>query len=61
LLAGTLYRFNAYIITFDPGPGYGYFPSAPEIMVTLGVVALEIMAFLILVKLLPVLHREEHA
>ena len=60
LLAGSLYRFNAFLITFDPGPGYSYFPSVPEIMVTLGVVAFEIMAFLVLVKLLPVLHREEH-
>ncbi len=61
LLAGSLYRFNAFLFTFNPGPGYSYFPSAPEIMVTLGVVSLEIMAYLVLVKSLPVLHREEHA
>ncbi|WP_456380728.1 Ni/Fe-hydrogenase cytochrome b subunit [Thiolapillus sp.] len=61
LLAGALYRFNAFLFTFDPGPGYNYFPSAPEIMVTLGVIALEIMAYLVLVKKLPVLPREEHA
>jgi len=61
LLAGALYRFNAFLFTFNPGPGYNYFPSVPEIMVTLGVVSLEIMAYLVLVKSLPVLHREEHA
>ncbi|MES9885391.1 MAG: Ni/Fe-hydrogenase cytochrome b subunit, partial [Candidatus Sedimenticola sp. 6PFRAG1] len=33
LLAGALYRFNAFLFTFDPGPGYSYFPSVPEIMV----------------------------
>jgi Ni/Fe-hydrogenase subunit HybB-like protein len=61
LLAGSLYRFNAFLITFDPGPGYSYFPSFPEIMVTVGLVAIEIMIFLFIVKTFPVLHREEHA
>ncbi|MES9933177.1 MAG: Ni/Fe-hydrogenase cytochrome b subunit [Candidatus Sedimenticola sp. PURPLELP] len=61
LLAGALYRFNAFLFTFDPGPGYSYFPSVPEIMVTLGVVAFEIMAYIVLVKSFPVLHRAEHA
>ena len=61
LLAGTLYRFDAYLFTLNPGPGYSYFPSVPEIMITLGIVAFELMAYLVLVKVLPVLHREEHA
>ena len=60
LLAGTLYRFNAFLITFDPGPGYSYFPALPEIMVTVGLVALEIMIFLFVVKRFPVLPREGH-
>jgi Ni/Fe-hydrogenase subunit HybB-like protein len=61
LMAGTLYRFDAFLFTLNPGPGYSYFPSAPEIMITLGIIAFEIMAFMVLVKVLPVLHREEHA
>lgn len=61
LMAGTLYRFNAFLFTYDPGPGYSYFPSVPEIMITLSIIALELMAYLVLVKRLPVLHREEHA
>jgi len=61
LMAGSLYRFDAFLLTFNPGPGYSYFPSAAEIMITLGVVAFEIMAYLIIVKTLPVLHREERA
>ncbi|MCG8489623.1 MAG: Ni/Fe-hydrogenase cytochrome b subunit [Chromatiales bacterium] len=56
LFAGALYRFNAFLITYDPGPGYSYFPSTPEIMVTAGMVAIEIMAYLIIVKKFPVLH-----
>ncbi|MCP4701180.1 MAG: Ni/Fe-hydrogenase cytochrome b subunit [Gammaproteobacteria bacterium] len=61
LLAGALYRFNAFLFTFDPGSGYCYFPSVPELMVTLGIISFEIMAYLVLVKTLPVLHRDEHA
>lgn len=58
LLAGSLYRFNAFLITMDPGQGYSYFPSFPEIMVTLGLVAIEIMVFLFVVKTFPVLPRD---
>jgi len=61
LLAGSLYRFDAFLLTFNPGPGYNYFPSVAEIMITLGVIALELMAYIVIVKLLPVMHREEHA
>ncbi|MEW8069741.1 MAG: Ni/Fe-hydrogenase cytochrome b subunit [Candidatus Thiodiazotropha sp.] len=61
LFAGSLYRFNAFLITYDPGSGYSYFPSVPEIMVTAGMVALEIMAFLFVVKKFPVLHDAKHA
>ena len=60
LLAGSLYRFNAFLFTFNPGPGYSYFPSVPEIMITLSIISLELMIYLVLVKTLPVLHREEH-
>ncbi len=61
LFAGSLYRFNAFLITYNPGPGYSYFPSVPELMVTAGMVALEIMAYLFVVKKFPVLHDAKHA
>ncbi len=61
LFAGSLYRLDAFLITFDPGPGYSYFPSFPELMVTLGMVAIEIMLFLFVVKRFPVLPRDDHA
>ena len=61
LFAGAAYRFDAFLVTYNPGPGYSYFPSVPEIMITLGIVALELMLYLIFVKRLPVLHRAEHA
>jgi Ni/Fe-hydrogenase subunit HybB-like protein len=61
LLGGALYRFNSYIIGFDPGTGWHYFPSIPEIMITFGVVAVEVMGYLLIVKKLPVLPEMEHA
>lgn len=61
LFAASLYRLNAFLLTYDPGPGYSYFPSVPEIMVTLGLVALEVMVFLYVVKRFPVLHGGERA
>jgi len=61
LLAGSLYRFNAYLVGYNPGPGWRYFPALPEILITVGIVAFELMAYLYFVKRYPVLHRGEHA
>lgn len=61
LFAGAAYRFDAFLVTYNPGSGYSYFPSVPEIMITLSIIALELMLYLIIVKRLPVLHRAEHA
>ncbi|MCF7823167.1 MAG: Ni/Fe-hydrogenase cytochrome b subunit [Candidatus Marinimicrobia bacterium] len=55
LLGGALYRFDTFLVAFNPGPGYHYFPSASEILITVGIVSVEIMAYLIFVKKLPVL------
>ena len=60
MLAGALYRFDAFLITFNPGAGYSYFPALPEILITVGMVAIEVMAYLIIVTRFPVLAREEH-
>ncbi len=61
LLACAVLKFNMYIVGFQPAPGWHYFPSVPEIMITLAIVAVEIMAYLIFVKKLPVLGAPEHA
>jgi len=57
VLAAALYRLNTYIIGFDPGNGWHYFPSVGEIFVSLGIVSMEIMAFLWFIKRLPIYRR----
>jgi Polysulphide reductase len=57
LAAGILYRLNVYLIGFTPAVGpWHYFPSVKEIMITVGVFALEIALYLLFVKKLPVMH-----
>jgi len=55
LAAGTLYRIDGYLIAYNPGNGWSYFPAVGELMVTIGIFALEIMLYLIFIKKLPVL------
>jgi Ni/Fe-hydrogenase subunit HybB-like protein len=52
--AGALYRFDTYLVAFDPGPGWHYFPSVGEILITCGIIAFEIALYLAVVKKLPI-------
>lgn len=61
LLAGAVYRFNAFLIGYDPGAHWSYFPAFPELMITVGVIAFEIMMYLLFVKKFSVLPKVEHA
>ena len=61
VLAGAVYRFNAYLVGFNPGDNWSYFPSFGETMITLGIVSFEIMAYLYIVRTFPVLPKAEHA
>lgn len=60
ILAGSLYRFDAFLITYNPGPGYSYFPALPELIMTVATIATEIAVYLFVVKQFPVLPREAH-
>lgn len=55
MLSGAMYRFDAYIVAYNPGPGWGYFPTIPELFITFGVIALEITLYIIIVKNFPIL------
>jgi len=61
VLAGAIYRFNAYLVGFNPGIGWHYWPSASEILITIGIIAIEIMAYLVFIKRLPVLPIIKHS
>jgi len=55
VLGGALYRFNVYLIGFNPGKGWHYFPALAELLITVGIVAFEILGYQVIVKILPVL------
>jgi Ni/Fe-hydrogenase subunit HybB-like protein len=60
LLAGAAYRVDTYLVAYDGGRGATYFPSLGEILVTTGLAALGVAAFLFISKKLPILAVEEH-
>jgi Ni/Fe-hydrogenase subunit HybB-like protein len=55
LLAGAVLRFNALIIGYTPSAGYTYFPSVIEILVSVGLLAVEVVGFTYIVKRFPIL------
>jgi len=55
LAGGTMYRIDSYLLAYQGTPGWSYFPSFSEAMITIGLIALEVMAYILFVKLLPVL------
>lgn len=54
MLGGSLYRLDTYLIGFDPGTGWQYFPSVSEILITFAIIATEIIGYLWFVKRMPV-------
>lgn len=61
MLAGSVYRFDTYLVAFRPGAHWSYFPSVGEILVTFGLVSGEIMLYIVIVKLFPILSMEKHS
>lgn len=55
LLGAAMWRMNYSLLAFDPGNGYHYFPTLSEIAISVGFVAIEIVAYILLIRLLPVL------
>jgi Ni/Fe-hydrogenase subunit HybB-like protein len=55
VLAGALYRFDVFLVAFQPGAHWSYFPSVTEILVTVGLVAGEIAGYVVLIKVFPIL------
>ena len=55
LTGAVLYRIDAFLVAYDTGPGWHYFPSAPEMLVTIGVIAIEVLAYIVFVRKFPIL------
>jgi Ni/Fe-hydrogenase subunit HybB-like protein len=54
-VAGSLFRFDTFLLAFNPAPGWRYFPAVPEILITVGLVALQMAVYGVLVKRYPIL------
>ncbi|HNJ77080.1 MAG TPA: Ni/Fe-hydrogenase cytochrome b subunit, partial [Azospira sp.] len=63
MLGGIFMRLNAFLIGYDTGvgvdTGWRYFPSVPELMVTIGMFAIEVLGYIIITRRFPVLPRED--
>jgi Ni/Fe-hydrogenase subunit HybB-like protein len=60
LLGGALYRFDTYLVAFNAGPGRAYFPAVPELFITIGLISVEIMAYIYFIRRFPILPSEGH-
>lgn len=55
LLGAALWRLDYSLLAFNPGNGYHYFPSAAEVLISIGFVAIEVCAYVLLIRWLPIL------
>lgn len=54
-LGGVLYRMAAFLVAYDTGAGWHYFPSLGEMTVTVGLIAFEVLFIIVAIRLLPIL------
>lgn len=61
MLAGALMRLSGFLIGYDTGGDFNYFPTLAEVLVTAGMFAIEVLGYIIITRRFPVLPREEPA
>jgi Ni/Fe-hydrogenase subunit HybB-like protein len=54
-LGGILYRLAAFLVAYDTGGNWHYFPSLGEMTVTVGLIAFEVLGIIVAMRLLPIL------
>jgi len=54
-IGGMVYRYAPTTLAFMPGPGYRYFPSVIELLISMGFMALGVIGYLFTVKNFPIL------
>ncbi len=61
MLGGAMLRLNGFLIgyetTIDSANGFSYFPTLPEVLVTAGMFAIEVLGYIIITRRFPVLPR----
>ncbi len=57
MLGASLLRIDGYLVARIV-PGFHYFPSSSELMVTLGMFAIEVLGYIVVTRRFPVLPRE---
>lgn len=55
VFGGVQYRMDSYIVSYHR-PGWSYFPSVLEMLLSFGIIAVEILGYVLLIKYLPILH-----
>ncbi len=55
MLASALYRVDAFLVAYNPGDEFSYFPAIPEMFITVGMIAFEVLAYILLVRRFPIL------
>jgi Ni/Fe-hydrogenase subunit HybB-like protein len=58
MAAGSLYRISVYIIGFHPAPNVSYFPSVPELSISMGMICLQLALFITIIKTFPIVAYE---
>ena len=58
MLGGALMRLDGFLIAYETGDGFHYFPALPEILVTVGMFAIEVLGYIVITRRFPVLPRE---
>ena len=59
MLGGALMRLNGFLIGYETGDGFSYFPTLAEVLVTAGMFAVEVLGYIIITRRFPVLPRED--
>lgn len=55
IFAGTMYRFDTYLIAYHQSTGWTYFPSLGELLFSACLAATGIAVYMVMVKLFPIL------
>jgi Ni/Fe-hydrogenase subunit HybB-like protein len=55
IFSGALYRFDTYLVAYQPTPGWRYFPTPLEMLFSLTLGAVGVTVYVLFVKLFPIL------